>query len=168
MLREQGRRYLLTPKPAKARLDSLSGDEPWITTAEHARAACASTSNPIPQLVRRSRRAGAMGTAEEASVRLHTVADDPAAAVLTDRRHPVNRALETVEDVDRALRVDLERHVVVVSADLASRHLVSQLLALFVLDRCRVPRERLRGNVEPTTPQKTPRDVTIQAVGARS
>jgi hypothetical protein len=66
--------------------------------------------------------AGAVGAAVEAAVDLGAVADHPAPAVLADRRHQVDRALEAVEDVPPAGRGDLDRLVVVVAADLACRH----------------------------------------------
>src|SRR5919198_1209237 len=65
---------------------------------------------------------GAIGTAVEAEAGLDPVADDPAAAVLADRRQRVDGALEAVEGVARPLRDDLERLVVVVAANLAARH----------------------------------------------
>ena len=64
----------------------------------------------------------AMNAAEEHPVRLHPVTDDLAAAVLTHRRHLVDRALERVERVDVPRRVHLEAQPVVVAADLADRH----------------------------------------------
>ncbi len=63
-----------------------------------------------------------MGTAEDPAVRLDAVSDDLAPAVLARRREGVNRALEAVERVRRALDSNLEGLVVVVSADLAARH----------------------------------------------
>src|SRR4051794_2697125 len=65
---------------------------------------------------------GAVCAAVEAGASLHTMPDDLAPAVFADRRHPVDRALEAVEGVHGPLRVNLERHVVVVPADLALRH----------------------------------------------
>jgi hypothetical protein len=40
-----------------------------------------------------------MGTAVEAAFDFGAVADHPAPTVLAGRRHPMDRALETVEDV---------------------------------------------------------------------
>src|SRR5690606_2338402 len=70
----------------------------------------------------RVRHAGAVRAAVEVAVHVHAVPDDAALAVLADRRHPGDRALERVERVHLALRVDLERQVVLVAADLAGRH----------------------------------------------
>jgi hypothetical protein len=66
--------------------------------------------------------AGAVDTAEEGALRFDAVADDPAPAVVADRRQLLDRALEAVEDVPRASRDHLERQVVVVPAHLALRH----------------------------------------------
>ena len=68
---------------------------------------------------------GAMGAAEEPSVDLDAMPDDAARAVLTDRRQPLDGALERVEGVNLPGRVYLERHPVVVSANLACGHSVS-------------------------------------------
>src|SRR5690606_34323642 len=67
--------------------------------------------------------AGALGAAEEPAVDLGAVADDLAPAVLADRRHEVDGALEAVEGVALARRHHLERLVVVVAADLTLRHI---------------------------------------------
>jgi hypothetical protein len=66
-----------------------------------------------------------MGTAEEPAVDLHAMPDDPAAALLANRCQPVDGALERVEHVDLAGRVDLERHPVIVTAYLTSCHTTS-------------------------------------------
>src|SRR5438270_10329908 len=58
----------------------------------------------------------------EGAVRLDAVADDLAAAVRADGGELVDRALEAVERVSDAGRHDLERHLVVVPADLALGH----------------------------------------------
>src|SRR5215216_1398252 len=58
--------------------------------------------------------AGLLGTvcaAEHAVAGLHAVADDPAAAVLAGRRQRVDRALERVEHVARAVLLDGHRLV---------------------------------------------------------
>jgi N-acetylmuramic acid 6-phosphate (MurNAc-6-P) etherase len=65
---------------------------------------------------------GAAGTAEHPPVRLETMADDPATAVLAGGSERVNRALEAVEDVRLASEADLEGLVVFVPADLAAGH----------------------------------------------
>src|SRR5690606_26138931 len=56
------------------------------------------------------------------SVHFGAVAHDAAPAVLADRRHLGDRALEAVEDVHRPLAVNLEGHVVVVATYFAGRH----------------------------------------------
>jgi hypothetical protein len=67
---------------------------------------------------------GAVSAAEELASDLDAVADDLAPAVLADRRHSMDRALEAVERVPLAGRDHLERLVVVVAADLTTRHRV--------------------------------------------
>ncbi len=64
----------------------------------------------------------AVRAAEEAPVRLHTVADDPALTVLADRCQPMNGAFEAVEYVPGALRLDRECHRVLVAANLTLGH----------------------------------------------
>ena len=49
------------------------------------------------------------------------MSDDPAAAVGANRRQRVNGTLEAVEDVHAAVKVNLERLVVVVAADFLAR-----------------------------------------------
>jgi hypothetical protein len=63
-----------------------------------------------------------MGAAVERVVRLDTVTDHLATAVGADGRQLVDGALEAVEDVALTGRDDLEGEVVLVAADLASRH----------------------------------------------
>src|SRR5690242_13909486 len=58
----------------------------------------------------------------ERAVRLDSVADDLALAVLAHRRELVNGALEAVEGMGLSRRDDLERQIVVVAADLALGH----------------------------------------------
>lgn len=65
---------------------------------------------------------GAVSTAEEPTLDLHAMADDPAAAVLADRRQPLDRALERVERMDLPSCVDVKRHPVLVPAYLARCH----------------------------------------------
>src|SRR5688500_7746948 len=67
-------------------------------------------------------RAGAVRPAEPLASDLDSLADDLDATVLADGCHTVDGAGETVEDVYRALRMHLEGHPVVVSADLATCH----------------------------------------------
>src|SRR5215207_4005327 len=63
-----------------------------------------------------------MSTAKEGALRFDAVADDPAPAVVADRRQLVDRAFEAVEHVAVAGRDHLEREIVVVPAHLALRH----------------------------------------------
>lgn len=65
----------------------------------------------------------AVCAAEELSVGLHTVAEDAAQAIDTSRGDLLGSALDAVEDVDHTFRgTYLERHLVVVVADLAHGH----------------------------------------------
>jgi len=66
--------------------------------------------------------AGAVRTAEELPVGLEAVAEDAAVAVVADRCHLLGGAFDAVEGMDRSLGVYLERHLVVVAADLAHGH----------------------------------------------
>src|SRR4051794_16309676 len=66
--------------------------------------------------------ARARGTAEERAVGLDAVPDHLDAAVLADRRHRVDRALEAVEHMHRSGGVHLEAEPVVVAADLPAGH----------------------------------------------
>ena len=68
-----------------------------------------------------------MGTAEKTAADLDAVPDHLAPAMLTDGRHPVDRALKAVEHVNGALRMNLKGQVVVVAAHLALRHLPTLL-----------------------------------------
>ena len=61
--------------------------------------------------------------AEDPALGFDPVTDDAAAAVRALRRQFVDRTLEAVEGVRRACRAYLERLIVLVSADVASRHL---------------------------------------------
>ena len=63
-----------------------------------------------------------MDTAEDFSVRFHTVADDTAAAVRANRRQRVNCALEAIERVALSAHDDFKRLVIIVLADFAFRH----------------------------------------------
>lgn len=64
----------------------------------------------------------AMRAAVEPAIDLGAVADNLALAVLTDRRHAVNGALEAVESVVLPGGDHLKRLVVVVAAHLAGPH----------------------------------------------
>ena len=61
---------------------------------------------------------------------LHPVSDQFAAAVLTDGRHPLDRALKGVENVSVAGRCDLEHLVVLVSADLITTNRQSEKVSV--------------------------------------
>src|SRR5712692_10849049 len=65
---------------------------------------------------------GAMLAAEERAFLFESVTDDMDAAVLAGRRQRMDRALEAVEGVGRAVHAHLKRLVVVVSAGFASGH----------------------------------------------
>src|SRR5262245_14371123 len=73
---------------------------------------------PGPFLARHVR---AVRAAEQMPVGLDPVPDHAAAAVLAERRERVDRTLEAVEEMSGAVE-DLERLVVVVPTDLATRH----------------------------------------------
>jgi hypothetical protein len=64
---------------------------------------------------------GAMGAAVDLAVGFHTMSDDAALAMLAARRHGVDSALEAVEGLRLTALRDLERLVVIVPANLASR-----------------------------------------------
>src|SRR6266498_3525510 len=63
-----------------------------------------------------------MRTAKELPAHLHAMANDLALAMLTDRGHRMNGALQTVERVFHAGRDQLETLVVVVSANFTLGH----------------------------------------------
>lgn len=63
-----------------------------------------------------------VSTAEDLTVRLHTVTDDPATAVGTTWRERLDRTLEAVERTPHVFSNDIERLVVIVAANLADRH----------------------------------------------
>lgn len=63
-----------------------------------------------------------MGAAEEAAADFHSMANDPASAVLANRCHGLNGALETVECVPRAGRDYLKTLVVVISTNFTNCH----------------------------------------------
>jgi hypothetical protein len=64
----------------------------------------------------------AVGAAVKRSLRLHTVANDLAVAVLTHRSELVNRTLEAVERMGVAGSDHLKREVIIVAANFTSRH----------------------------------------------
>jgi hypothetical protein len=63
-----------------------------------------------------------MGAAKEVTLDLHAVADDPTFAVLANRSHRLDCALETVENMMCAGSRYLECLVVVVATNFTSRH----------------------------------------------
>src|SRR5215217_3243118 len=74
----------------------------------------------------RSGHAGTVGAAEDGTVRLHAVADDPDAAVLAGRGERVDRALEAVEHVRLVVGQGYPKRLVVfVAAHLTFGHLFS-------------------------------------------
>lgn len=65
---------------------------------------------------------GAVGAAIEGIVRLYTMSDDLAAAVITNGCKLVDRTLETVERMARARCYDLKRQIIIVAAHFTFRH----------------------------------------------
>jgi len=63
-----------------------------------------------------------MDTAEDFSVRFHTVADDTAAAVRANRRQRVDCAFEAVESVTLSAHDDFKRLVIIIPANFAFSH----------------------------------------------
>ena len=63
-----------------------------------------------------------MNATEDLSIGLHTMPDDAAIAVRTDRRQRVNRAFEAVECVPRSRCCQLKGLVIIVAANLTLRH----------------------------------------------
>ena len=63
-----------------------------------------------------------IGAAIEGGIRLDTMSDDLASAVITNRGKFVYRTLETVERMTRARRYDLERQIIIVPAHFTFRH----------------------------------------------
>ena len=76
----------------------------------------------------------------ERVVSLYTVADYAAAAVIADRREPVNRTLERIKRVALASRDNIEAQFVIVPTHLAFTHLTLTLKAegdsLHISSRC--------------------------------
>src|SRR5215472_18344203 len=66
-----------------------------------------------------------MRAAEEAAADFHSMANDPASAVLANRGHGLNGALETVECVPRAGSNHFKTLVVVISTDFTNCHSAS-------------------------------------------
>ena len=63
-----------------------------------------------------------MDAAEDFSALLHTVPDNPAVAVRTNRRERMDRALETIEGVMLAGNNHFERLVILIFASFACSH----------------------------------------------
>lgn len=80
-----------------------------------------SLSIPQPILAALSR---AVGAAKHFAGAFHAVANNFAPAMITFRRHPLNCALEAVENVRFVFEPDLECLVVIVSTMFALRHKV--------------------------------------------
>jgi hypothetical protein len=72
---------------------------------------------------------GTMGAAVDRVAGLNAVADDTAIAMSAFGRERVDRAFEAVECVGVALDDDVERFVVIVSANLAACHGISPRLS---------------------------------------
>ena len=66
--------------------------------------------------------ARAVDTAEDFTVRFHTVADDTALAVRANRRQRVDGALEAVESVALSAHDHFKRLVIIIFANFAFRH----------------------------------------------
>jgi hypothetical protein len=63
-----------------------------------------------------------MSAAKEVTLDLHAVANDPAFAVLANRGHRLDRALEAVENMTCTGGRHLESLVVLVATNFTSRH----------------------------------------------
>jgi hypothetical protein len=63
-----------------------------------------------------------MNAAEDLSVSFHTVPDNPAVAVRTDRRQRMDRAFEAIERVMLASYDDFKRLIVFILANFACSH----------------------------------------------
>src|SRR5688572_8940284 len=112
-------RWRVLPRSARtirsAAATSTTGRSGPIGSASHA-------VNRTPDVVDRAMRAGQAGAVRatvERVLDLDSVANHLAAAMCADGRKLVDRTLEAVEDVALAGGDDLERHVVVVAANLA-------------------------------------------------
>ena len=68
---------------------------------------------------------GAIGATIESIIRLDTVSDDLAAAVIADGREFVDCTLETVERMPPTGCYDLKRQVIIVAAHFTFRHCYS-------------------------------------------
>jgi len=86
----------------------------------------------------------AMSTAIEIAMRLHSVANDLATAMLALRRQGVNRAFETIEKMRTASGHDLKRLVIFIPANFTLVHTSFQLL--------NTGRRRIRVRLVPYTP----------------
>jgi len=63
-----------------------------------------------------------MRAAEESTIDLYSMPDHPAAAVLANRRHRLNRTLETVERMPRTGSSHFKALVILVTANFALGH----------------------------------------------
>jgi hypothetical protein len=70
---------------------------------------------------------GTISAAKKVFLRFDAVTDNFAAAMRANRREPVNRALETIENVPISRRYDFKCQVVIVAADFTLRHFSSPL-----------------------------------------
>jgi hypothetical protein len=65
---------------------------------------------------------GAMGTTVDFATLFYPVSDNPAIAVSTSGRHPLDCAFKTVERHRAAVPTDTERFVIVITANVTFRH----------------------------------------------
>ena len=75
----------------------------------------------------------AVGAAEDLPPRVHSMADDPTAAVLAGRSHRVDRALEAIVRASDALEADFHRIFVIVAAHVTAFHGFPLLVRRFAL-----------------------------------
>jgi len=75
---------------------------------------------------------GAIGTAEEKPVRLNSMPDDLASAVIADRRQSMDSAFEAIKNVRFARRSHFEAFVILISTDFTLCHGSSPFLIRLV------------------------------------
>jgi hypothetical protein len=75
--------------------------------------------------------AGAVCTAEKFAAGLSTVPDDFAAAMITNRREPMDRALEAVESMTTAGCDNFERQIIIVATHFTLRHSIAPFCSGF-------------------------------------
>ncbi|MGE5113486.1 MAG: hypothetical protein ACM3JB_21700 [Acidobacteriaceae bacterium] len=68
-----------------------------------------------------------MSAAKEVTLDLHAVANDPTFAVLANRGHRLDRALEAVENMTCTGRRHLESLVVLVATNFTGRHVQTSM-----------------------------------------